>query len=278
MNEIDDILDAISQLQEDAIAELMKGVSARDRLIVEAIIAETKDMRMRLNRNTNKDLFNISKAIEAVVINEVMRAKVGRFVKSFDGIAEKTNEYYKTVDPNFTVKKEYDLFVSIAKENAINTLLTTAVNQTLIEPIKKIMLQHVTTGATKESMIDTIKEFVEGAGDKSGALDRYYQQVARDTVNQFERANSKIISDDLGYDKYRYSCGTVKDSRAFCLKRECKVFTEEEVKSWADLNWIGKIPSTNEDTIFINLGGYNCMHKLNGISDDLYDELKKNEK
>lgn len=278
MNELDDILDAISQMQEDAVAELMKGMSARDRLIVEAIIAEAKDLRMKLNRNTNRDLFTISKAIETVIVNEVMRAKVARFVNSFDGIAEKTNEYYKTVDPNFTVKKEYDIFVSIAKENAVNTMLTTAVNQSLIEPIKNIMLQHITTGATKEAMIDTIKDFVEGAGDKSGALDRYYQQIARDTVNQFERANAKLIADDLGYDKYRYNCGTVKDSRAFCLKRECKVFTKAEVEAWAELNWVGKIPSTNSDTIFINLGGYNCMHKLNGISDDLYNELKKNEK
>lgn len=277
MNNIDEIIAQIAQIQEDAVTELLRGMSARDRLIVEAIIAETKDMRMTLTSKTNKQIAAIQKAIVATVVDDILRKKVVAFVNNFDDINTATHEYFRAIDENFTVKERYNIYVEVAKQDAINNLLTNQVNNVLAEPIKKIMLQHVTTGASKEQMIDTIKEFVEGTGDKSGAMDRYYSQVARDTINQFERTNSKLIADDLGYDKYKYNCGTVDDTRPFCKKRECEVFTKAEVEAWADTDWVGKIPGTNADTIFINLGGYNCMHKLNGISDDLYEELKKDE-
>jgi len=52
-----------------------------------------------------------------------------------------------------------------------------------------------------------------------------------------------------------------------------KVFTTEEVKEWASLDWQGKNPATNASNIFTLLGGYNCMHTLLPVSKERAKKL-----
>ena len=58
------------------------------------------------------------------------------------------------------------------------------------------------------------------------------------------------MGESLGIKKYLYAGGLINDSRPFCVARDGKVFTREEVRSWGRLgDWRGKIVGTNESTI-----------------------------
>lgn len=75
------------------------------------------------------------------------------------------------------------------------------------------------------------------------------------------------------YTFYRFTGQKLKDSRCFCVLRKGKFFHEEEIREWGNNPglWFacegfgkggGRIPTTNEDTIFANLGGYGCVDFL----------------
>ena len=68
-----------------------------------------------------------------------------------------------------------------------------------------------------------------------------------------------------GIDKWLYSGGLVKDSRAFCVARAGKEFTTAEVLGWPKdekYKWDGMIAGTNESNIFAYRGGWSCRHIL----------------
>ena len=78
----------------------------------------------------------------------------------------------------------------------------------------------------------------------------------------FDNTYTQLIAQDVDIELWEYSGGTVKDTREFCLQRHGNVYTTEEIRSWADKDWQGKNPATDENTIFAYRGGYNCLHSF----------------
>ncbi len=70
------------------------------------------------------------------------------------------------------------------------------------------------------------------------------------------------FAEGTGLRNFRYIGGLIKTSREFCEERNGNTYTEEEVKSWADKEWDGKIEGTDEENIFEFCGGWNCRHQL----------------
>lgn len=99
-----------------------------------------------------------------------------------------------------------------------------------------------------------------------GQLERHFNTFSRDLFHGVDRLIGKQYAEDLGL-KYAIYGGTAKDNtREFCLERLNRVYTREEIESWNDLDWPGKKP--NHD-IFQCLGGYNCRHQLDWLSNEL---------
>ena len=89
-----------------------------------------------------------------------------------------------------------------------------------------------------------VRDMAEKAIDIFPAIDR-------DTGNEFRQA--------LGLRYAIYQGGVIKTSRPFCLERNDKVFTIDEIASWANLEFTGK---SNPYNPFVDCGGYNCRHRL----------------
>ncbi len=107
-----------------------------------------------------------------------------------------------------------------------------------------------------------LKDFITGTPGIDGRLTRYAKTWANTAYANAERQYVTTVGNDLGVENWRYQGGLVKDSRPFCKQRVGQVFTADEVRSWASLDWAGKIQGTDEVTIFSALGGYNCLHVL----------------
>ena len=109
-------------------------------------------------------------------------------------------------------------------------------------------------------------------------LTRYANEIVTDSLYQYERNVTKVLTNDLQLEHYYYSGTTRETTRPFCRTRAGRVFTETEVRSWGKMgDWAGKIKGTNEKTIFTFLGGYNCRHRLLPITEERYNELKGNQ-
>jgi hypothetical protein len=101
---------------------------------------------------------------------------------------------------------------------------------------------------------------------------RYYSRWTYDIYSQYQRVAANKVRQKIGLKYAIYQGGLIETSRSFCNSRNGKVFSEKEIASWSSLEWQGK-PETGYDPI-TDLGGYNCRHRLDWISDELA-EIKR---
>jgi len=99
-----------------------------------------------------------------------------------------------------------------------------------------------------------------------GLAERHFYTNTFDLFQQYDRSISKEYADQLNLNYAVYSGTTMSETRPFCSARVGKVFTRKEVESWRNLSFQGKPKNYNPST---DLGGYNCRHSLDWISDEL---------
>lgn len=108
---------------------------------------------------------------------------------------------------------------------------------------------------TRESLISSMADIAgESFARVSTIIDTGLSVVGRERI--------KDVAQDLGLENFTYIGGVIGTSRDFCIQRDGGTYTREEVESWADEDWEGKIDGTDSETIFSYCGGYNCRHEL----------------
>jgi len=90
----------------------------------------------------------------------------------------------------------------------------------------------------------------------------YYVTKVTTILEQYERELISLWSDYFEVKRWRYENPVDKRTRDFCSDHAGGIYTQEEIESWADDDWSGKIPGTTPETIWVNLGGYNCRGTL----------------
>lgn len=122
----------------------------------------------------------------------------------------------------------------------------------------------------------TLKELRKALHNKvldNKIASRYFARWIHDIYSQYQRVGANEIRKTLGLKYAIYQGGLIETSRPFCNERNNKVFHEDEITKWADLEWAGK-PEIGYNPI-ADLGGYNCRHRLDWISDEMAESLKK---
>jgi hypothetical protein len=139
----------------------------------------------------------------------------------------------------------------------------TEINASVYSPIQNALILAIAGAGTRSVLEDSFKEIVVGDSVRKGRLfvfantlsDTLFTSITRSLVSTFSRV--------LGFTKFRYAGGLIKDSRDFCVARNGGVYNVDTIRSWADIGtWQGKIPNTTRTTIFFYLGGYRCRHWL----------------
>jgi hypothetical protein len=141
-----------------------------------------------------------------------------------------------------------------------------------LSEVKRLATQSIASGQGFETMMRGLRDLYLRQGDgRLGKIERDIRTSVFDVYQQNDRLINKQIAEENGLKHYRYSAGTVESSREFCINRVGQVFTDKEIRSWSSFDWQGK--STPYDP-FVDVGGYNCMHVLDPISQELYEESK----
>ncbi len=141
------------------------------------------------------------------------------------------------------------------------------------DPIRKIKAETIKAISQGQSFFEfqkSISGFVTG-GQNAGIIENHFRTNAYDTFQQIDRAigNNMAVSLELNF--AMYSEGLMTTSRKFCRDRVGKVFSRKEIEGWRKLDWDGK--NENYDPL-TDVGGYNCTHTLDWITDDLAKILK----
>ncbi len=170
-------------------------------------------------------------------------------------------DWFSATVPQYTQQKSYQTLLANTSKTAIDKFTSEAVDTVFNKPLKDIINQSITTRTTTAQVTESISDFIRGNDQVEGKLLRYSKQIGRDAFSVVDRQLTEFIADDLGMTWFLYAGDTVKDSREFCIHRVGKYFHRNEVEGWANLTWQGKAP-VNSGTIFVILGGYNCLHVL----------------
>lgn len=144
-------------------------------------------------------------------------------------------------------------------------------DDTEIRAIKAQSVKAIAAGQSWSDFQTQMKDFVLGTDDKLGITEAQFQTITRDLYAQNDRAITKHYSDEYELGHFIFQGGLMTSTRPFCRARNNRIFTRKEIQSWSDLTFEGK-PKVYDP--FLDVGGHNCRHVLDPISDELAAELR----
>lgn len=226
---------------------------------------------------TGKNLTAVSSIDLKEILNETDYNKiVDDFSKAFSDQKDINDKYFDEINDKFKPSSFADKVLEQAQKDAVIALTEAPLDQKFLKPIEDILFDSVATGASWKDTVTAIRDFVEGSDEEDGKLLQYSKQIAHDNFAYADRAYSNVLADDMEAEWFFYSGDTIDSSRCFCVERHEKYFHYKEIEAWGrgenlgkcksgDL-WAGADPNTNEKTIFLFAGGFNCGHTIMPVS------------
>ncbi|MFI5404907.1 MAG: hypothetical protein ACHQ1D_00190 [Nitrososphaerales archaeon] len=219
----------------------------------------------------------INSELKQVLNGKEYTGAVREFVSEFEVQKNVNDKYFKQAfKSEFNQVGIANQLVKNSQRNAFELLAGAPAEQNFITPIKSQLEHAVSSGASFKDTIKGIRELVEGSDEVDGRLLRYSKQVSWDSFALSDRAYTNAVADDLELEWFRYSGGIVRDSRCFCDERNGNYYHFKEIEAWGRMQdlgecnigggWAGMMQGTNESTIFIVAGGYNCKHSIMPVS------------
>lgn len=150
---------------------------------------------------------------------------------------------------------------------------------TLKTDIRSTVYNAVTRQVSISDLSALLRTKLLGTIDFRGPIVSKFNQFIFDTYQQHDRATSKTFAQKLDLTYLLYAGGLIDTSRAFCEKRNGKVFTIDETKTWVD---DPDLPKTKEERSsgiilydpLIDCGRFRCRHHVNYLPEILAIKLR----
>lgn len=206
------------------------------------------------------NVYKVDEIIEEVLKEEGYYDNLKEYKKVFDDNLKEVINQYKA----FGAVSTPDLkeFNNLAFNNFYQNLAVNVTDSNIKQPIKDALLQYIAGGGRYKDFKDTVKEILT-----TKKIEGDIDTIAREYAFQYRRAQGQILANKLNIKYFLYFGTEIETTRCFCQERIGNIYTKEEVESWADLKWGGKIKGTNKTNIFQNVGGWLCRHDLIPVSE-----------
>ena len=162
-------------------------------------------------------------------------------------------------------------------------LSTLIVLESPLAKIKRLAIQSIRSSAGIAELLEALRIMINGESNQRGIIEKEISDVTQDLLPRVDRNISSDFATDLQYSYAIYQGGLIKTSRPFCIVRNDKVFHRDEIAKFGTKDdgyggysnkpdFAGK---TDPYDPFRDLGGHNCRHSLDWISDELAEQLLK---
>lgn len=160
-------------------------------------------------------------------------------------------------------------------------LSNTALDSMLLNDVRATLFEAVGSNARFGNTYDALQALVVGDAEREGQLLRYSRQIVSDTFATTDRAYTQLISEEYGFQWFRWLGGKMKTTRCLCLNLNGRYLSKGEIEKIGSgelsvipelascrtgNGWAGAMPNTNAQTIFTVAGGYNCQHSILPVS------------
>lgn len=223
-------------------------------------------------------LTSIKNKLNRIILNREYVAEIKDFVKSFNNVYALQFEYWKSVEKTFKPRPLLKAIRNQAITDTFQSLTTQGISANVSDAIIGILRTNITSGGSYTDLAEQLRQSLTNTPESKGILDRYVKTVANDSIQQFNRQYTQIVSNDLGYTWYRYMNTDIETTRCFCDKMTDKnYFHISEVPEilkglGCDIYKktglpYGMIDGTNADNFFIRAGGWNCRHSIQPVAE-----------
>lgn len=263
---------SIEDKMDEALPIILKDFSqkATDLLMEVSLDPADKAKSLRETITIKRQLMDI------LVTTPAYQKEVKQVLSGFRELAKATDDYM-----SFILDAPYqreDLYKAILEANISVTkdaLLGAGIRDNFANAIQDVLKANVSGESNRAQLNKAVRQAIEGDSQAKGPLHRYIKQTTNDAVQVFNAEYIQTISEDLNFEHYFYAGTLIQDSRQFCKARAGRYYTKKEVQDWAKLKWEGKMPGTNEKTIFIYRAGFNCRHTILPVSPEQYKRAQE---
>lgn len=275
---------------EDAVAKFNAQLPQLEREIAGRISELLRDVEIKNGRIANtavnlRKMAELKGLIEKTVLNSAYMKSVQEFVDAFEKVVDLQNKYFSTVRPDFTPSKFLKEVRKSAIDATIASLTESGLQAALIDPIKKILQENITSGARYQDMLKSVTDAVLKGPGNAGRLTGYAKTITTDALNQYSAIYSEAVTNDLGLNWYQWTGSLRTSSRILCiamvkkrwfhrseipklLKGDFPEFKELDGKIYDKTGLPeGMIEGTNESNFIIRRGGYKCNHQPIPVAD-----------
>ena len=219
--------------------------------------------------------------------DETIAPIVTKMQGTFEQIANKNGAYFSSFtendqDENVKASVFSTLGITggiIAAGSILSSILQ---DRSAINTIKSVVMAAVSGGMTITALKVAVEEIV--LRKDGGLIKKLFHEKAPDPFYKVDRYINTKYGVALKLNYAIYQGGQIKTSRPFCIHRNNKVFSRDEIlrfgtpsdtfggyENISTGDFQGKTDPYNPVT---DLGGYNCRHHLHWISDELAYALR----
>lgn len=239
-----------------------------------------------------KRIASIKAKLNRLILTDDYKAEVKEFAKAFNDVTKLQNEYWRGVEKTFKPRALLKEIRKQAIQATVTALTEQGLDANVAGPLAEILRTNITTGGSLKNLTKQLRDSLLNT-ETPGTLERYAKTYTQTSIASYSRQYDQIVSSDLGLVWYRYANSLITTSRPFCqsmceenqyfhismipslLKAEGLYYTDDDgQRKKVTLNPKtglpdGFIPGTNAANFLVNLGGYNCLHKAQPISEGL---------
>lgn len=290
-----------------SIEKMNKGIPSIQRGIYDSLLEDLAklDLNNGQIKTTVKNLSlinSIKNKLNRIILTDDYIADVKAFAKSFNEITVLQNEYWKGIEKTFKPKPLLKAIREQAISDTVQKLTDAGIGANIAEPISDILRTNITTGGSYKALTAQLRENLVNT-QTPGTLEKYIGQITTDSVNQYSGQYTQIVSNDLGYEFFKYDntdilstrpwCDAMTDQPYFHISQLPKLIRAEGLtylnKKTGKREAVpiyektglpqGMIPGTDASNIFVRRGGYNCQHQIRPVNErqvpkDILEKIK----
>lgn len=258
---------------DDSIEQLIKSATKAQDSIYDMLLQQVENFQIEngaflKGQNYTQRLALIQRRITEI-LNETYTPSLKQYLGTYSTI-EQTNISLQKSYNELVVDKELLTPARRSVYNQAEYYLSEALADAYVQPAKYLLMQQVTVGGSIQDAKRMLRNWNDGelssgrlsSGRPTPRLQAYANQIATDTIHQYNGTINDIIRDEYKLTKFVYVGDIIKDSRPACrymvgLRRKIDI---NEVPKILETYPEGVIPNTTRKNFFIYRGGYNCRH------------------
>jgi hypothetical protein len=290
MPSFDDILDKINS----AVTAFQRRIPDTQKEMYAALQEQLQKLqvdngKLRVNAKNIGIINNIKNKMLKIILTDNYKADVKEFVKSFAEVTTLQNQYWKSVEFTYKPPALLKAVKQATIEDVVGKLTDAGIGVNIVDKLTDVLRTNITGGGSYADLAEQMRQQIVTTQESAGGLDKYAKQITNDSLNQYNAQYTQVVSNDLGYEWFKYDNTDIETTRPFCdAMTDIKYFHVSEIPAILraeGLTYVNKkgervpvpiysktglpngmIPGTDPSNFFVRRGGYNCGHQIRPVN------------